>query len=352
MSDLPQEKDVASLPRWGKVYLAARCARRAIQLLAEDLPGDFDIVLHTLEQVENAAAQATQIKADGISPARKSFLGQYPNDARRDRFRGTPVESAALAVDDAFGLASMAADRGRGNLEPGEYQNRKLLYAIGCAVRTERMRGGEQVLSGLVHQDLQQLLSLARSQQWTDSTSVPRELLITNSSFADEEDSQSLLVPLELRSAINDELIRRLAEYPRLLYALEPREFEELVAKIFDYYGFAVELTAPVRDGGRDVIAVSYSPAKVKYLIECKRYSEGNKVGLEIVQRLHGVVQGEDATVGILATTSEFTRPAQDFLAKPNVRYRLDGKNFDGVRQWLIEYDEMRMVRQLLRLKL
>jgi len=341
MSAFPSEKDIAGLPRWGKVYLAARSARRAVQMLGDNLPSGFEVVLSTLEKVESAAAQGIPISSGDISPARERFLGLYSSNSR---FKGTSIEAAALAVDDAFGLASIVVDHGRG-FEPSSYQARKLLYAIGCAVTVERIQGGEPLLLDLVTEDLQQLLSMSQAGQWTDMTPVPGELLILNSSL--EVDSFESPAIFELRSAISDELIRWLAEHPRHLYTLDPRKFEELIARVFEGYGFSVELTAPVRDGGRDIIALSYSPAKVKYLVECKRYAEGNKVGLKIVQRLHGVVQGEDATIGVLATTSEFTRPAQDFLIRPTVRYRLDGRDFEGVRQWLINYDQLRMRRQL-----
>ena len=43
---------------------------------------------------------------------------------------------------------------------------------------------------------------------------------------------------ITLSPIINDELIARLAEYPRMLYELHPREFEELIARVFEVYGF------------------------------------------------------------------------------------------------------------------
>jgi len=70
-------------------------------------------------------------------------------------------------------------------------------------------------------------------------------------------------------------------------------------------------------------------------LIECKRYSEENKVGINVVQRLLGVVAGESATARIVATTSTFTRPATEFLTSPMVENRVSGKDFDGIKEWL-----------------
>ncbi|AYF76088.1 restriction endonuclease [Nocardia yunnanensis] len=39
------------------------------------------------------------------------------------------------------------------------------------------------------------------------------------------------------------------------LFSLSPREFEVLVANLYKVMGYKVILTAPQRDGGRDVIA-------------------------------------------------------------------------------------------------
>ena len=153
---------------------------------------------------------------------------------------------------------------------------------------------------------------------------------------------------ITLSPIINDELIARLAEYPRMLYELHPREFEELIARVFEVYGFEVELTAATRDGGRDIIAIMHSPACVKYLIDCKRYSEKNLVGLAAVQRLHGVVKGDLGNKAILATTSSFTRDAKHYLDKPHVRFELEGHNFDGIRQWLVEADRLNLVKKAL----
>ena len=43
---------------------------------------------------------------------------------------------------------------------------------------------------------------------------------------------------------------------PSQLCEIDRRVFEELVAELFDGFGYAVELTARTRDGGRDMIAV------------------------------------------------------------------------------------------------
>ncbi len=153
---------------------------------------------------------------------------------------------------------------------------------------------------------------------------------------------------LELSPVISGELIARLAEHPRLLHELHPREFEEIVARVFASYGFEVELTGSTRDGGRDVIAIGHEPARVKYLIECKRYAPTNTVGIAVVQRLHGVMHGDSGSKAIVATTSGFTKPTLEYMARPHVQYLLEGRDFEGVHRWLLAADRMRLARHAL----
>ena len=344
MADFLKQEDLSRLPRWAKAYFAARCARRAIQMLdASLLPAEFALVLDTLAQVEQAAEHAAVIASAGdMSPARHfaDGLGPWPQ-------RKTPVWYAALAVDDAFGIASSTGSTGRGSDDAGSYQTKKLSYAISGALAVARQGRQAEAIQGAISSDLLDLLSSREAGNGTNEVPFSEDFLALRTSFdPDSEVSGSSI--RELRSAITDELVARLAESPAMLFQLTPRGFEELIARVFEAYGFSVELTAATRDGGRDIIAVAHEPARVRYLIECKRYARENKVGLEIVQRLHGVVQGEDATMGLLATTSTFTEPAQRFFARPNVKYRLDGRDFEDIRLWLMQYERIRMARQLL----
>jgi restriction endonuclease Mrr len=133
---------------------------------------------------------------------------------------------------------------------------------------------------------------------------------------------------------VNEELIAYLAKRPELLRDLHPRKFEQVIAEIFKNKGFDVELTPATRDGGFDVLAARKDPfGENLYLIECKRYSLTNKVGVEVVRGLYGNKVAKRATMGIIATTSYFTRDAVNF-ASP-LQYELSLKDFDAVKMWL-----------------
>lgn len=134
-------------------------------------------------------------------------------------------------------------------------------------------------------------------------------------------------------------LVARLAKDPEDLRTIDRRKFEEVVAEIWRGFGYDVELTKQTRDGGRDVIAIKQREASVKFLIECKRPDPGNPVGLAVVQRLYGVKHDEQASKGIIVTTTRLTKPAQLFLDKHP--WELEGHDFNGLKTWLENYAKL-----------
>jgi hypothetical protein len=119
---------------------------------------------------------------------------------------------------------------------------------------------------------------------------------------------------------------------PGALFQLSPRRFEELVADLWDKLGYSVQLTAQTRDGGRDIIAIGGTEARVRFLIECKRYTRSRKVSIEHVRSLYGVKAHEQASKAILATTSGFTPTALAFFDCH--RWELEGRDYAGVLDW------------------
>ncbi len=113
---------------------------------------------------------------------------------------------------------------------------------------------------------------------------------------------------------INTSLLKHLTRKPELLYQLNPRKFEELVANLFENEGYSIELTPNGADGGKDIYAFKKEGLNNSLLaVECKRFAPGNKVGRPIVQKLYGVVEQEKLSGGAIVTSSFFTRPAKDF---------------------------------------
>lgn len=89
--------------------------------------------------------------------------------------------------------------------------------------------------------------------------------------------------------------------------------------EVFKRQGFETCLTPQTRDGGRDIIATkSILGRPVMFLIECKRYDEKNKIGVDIVRALYGVQTAERANKSIIVTSSYFSEDAQKFANQQN----------------------------------
>jgi HJR/Mrr/RecB family endonuclease len=136
---------------------------------------------------------------------------------------------------------------------------------------------------------------------------------------------------------VNDEVLAHLKSHPTLLYELTPRKFEEVISAVLKGLGYDVELTRQTRDGGKDLYAVHHSSlGDHLYLVECKRYAPDRPVGVDIVRSLYGVVQQERATMGVVVTTSYFTKAAREF--RNAVSYSLALKDYKDLEHWLGDY--------------
>ena len=139
---------------------------------------------------------------------------------------------------------------------------------------------------------------------------------------------------IEIVQDVNEELVRRLAVDPALIYSLNPRKFEEVVAFLFEKRGWEVRLTPPSRDGGFDFFAELKNPlSSFLVLGECKRYSRDRKAGVEIVRGLHSVTETNKAHQGIVITSSFFTAGAIEYQRVLGPKMGL--KDYDDLVDWL-----------------
>lgn len=155
--------------------------------------------------------------------------------------------------------------------------------------------------------------------------------------FTDEKnDSQEQRLRSDVL-AIDEELIRYLAAHPDDMYRLPPNRFEQLVAELLKNFGYDVQLTQQGADGGVDIFATQKSGiGETLLIVDCKRYSPSNHVGVQIVRSLYGIGEQKRATVAMLATTSFFTRAAQHF--QRDVRHRLSLRDYNDLVEWLRSY--------------
>jgi len=135
-------------------------------------------------------------------------------------------------------------------------------------------------------------------------------------------------------ATVSDEFLKKLHLSPQLLYELTPRGFEELVAELLTRLDYEITLTPVSKDGGKDIYAAKKDHlGSFLYIVECKRYSPENPVGVGLIRQLNGVVQGEQATAGILATTSFFTKGAKEF--QKQISYQVSLKDYFGIQGWI-----------------
>jgi DNA-directed RNA polymerase specialized sigma24 family protein len=132
----------------------------------------------------------------------------------------------------------------------------------------------------------------------------------------------------------NEKIFRLVQDDPNAIFDLAPRQFEELVAELLHKQGYEIRLTPPSNDGGFDMYAARKDGmGEFLYLVECKRYAPARPVGVDIVRSLYGVVQKEEASAGILVTTSRFTKGAAEF--QQSVRHRLSLRDYLHLQGWL-----------------
>jgi cold shock CspA family protein len=111
----------------------------------------------------------------------------------------------------------------------------------------------------------------------------------------------------------NGNLIKYFQANPKVLLSSHPELFEELYAEMLRQDGYFVERIGSwnAADGGVDLIAVRDSiVGPMRVAVQCKRYAHKRRVTAEPIRSLAGILPRFSAHVGVIATTSYFTKPA------------------------------------------
>ena len=161
----------------------------------------------------------------------------------------------------------------------------------------------------------------------------------------DKGDDPALVLPAEAAARIARveflpiRLMNALRANPDEMRQLSDREFEEFTAELLRQVGFDnVLLTPRSGDGGRDVVAArQVNGIPLLFAFECKRYAENNKIGPALLRGLLGTVThgATKANIGVLVTTSTFTRASREFIVSEAL---IDGKDFHDIVEWLHKY--------------
>ncbi len=149
----------------------------------------------------------------------------------------------------------------------------------------------------------------------------------------DVEKLESPIIQLNF-STISEELTAYLLNNPDAMQNISPRKFEELVAYIMEKHGYEVTLTQQSRDGGIDIFALKNEGfGNILTIVDCKKYSATNPVGIAAVRSMYGTLQIESASHGIIATTSRFTRDAYNLAQE--YKYQLSLKDHADILKWI-----------------
>ncbi|MDP4290576.1 MAG: restriction endonuclease [Bacteroidota bacterium] len=113
----------------------------------------------------------------------------------------------------------------------------------------------------------------------------------------------------------NSKIIKFIKEinYTKLDYLrnVDPFEFEKIISDMYKKLGYKTKLTSKSNDKGFDIVMTKDN---IKYLVECKRYSESNLIGRELIQKFFAAVYNERAEKGFFVTTSDFRKTSLQYI--------------------------------------
>jgi restriction system protein len=103
-----------------------------------------------------------------------------------------------------------------------------------------------------------------------------------------------------------------------VIMTISSRDFEILVAALFERIGYKIKLTQETRDGGYDILGIRVlSGLKEQIVVECKKHSQ--RIGVKAVRELCGVVESSRANKGVLVGMSGFTSNARQFARRSRI---------------------------------
>lgn len=139
-------------------------------------------------------------------------------------------------------------------------------------------------------------------------------------------------VPTNDGSFFEQRFINFLEANPEKLEFMHWRNFERLTAEFFHRDGFTVSLGPGSKDEGVDVRVYNQEDDRQPYIIiQCKRHKTSRDVKIEVVKSIYTDVLFENATKGLIATTS---------------RIAPGGKKVCSIRKYPLEFAENKEIRQ------
>jgi nucleoside 2-deoxyribosyltransferase len=126
------------------------------------------------------------------------------------------------------------------------------------------------------------------------------------------------------RPAIRDfqnaqEMLRRMCDDESFLGEVEPRAFEECIAKVLQEKGFSAELLSTRNDRGFDVEIHDFFPNEAA-VVQVKKQNRNSRLSVSEVQRVVGSAVTARAARAIIVTSGGFTASARFFADESPIR--------------------------------
>lgn len=137
-----------------------------------------------------------------------------------------------------------------------------------------------------------------------------------------------------------DDLSSELAKRPEDLYSLPWKDFEDLVSHLLEKMGWNITPIGRTKDGGIDIIAAqTLEPqVNVKMLVQCKRYAQHRKVGIQVVKEVWATMMSKNFQNAMLVTSSTFTAP----VINQNI-WHLELRDHNSIIEWCTKHSSQKM---------
>ncbi len=163
--------------------------------------------------------------------------------------------------------------------------------------------------------------------------SAVEAVVSANKTLLEVPSKPPLVVALDFER-VNTALIRHLKNNPEDMHRLSWSSFEDLAARLLKELGYEVITTPLTRDGGVDIWALQRSDlGDILYAIDAKKYRPDRLVGPDLVRAIYGVADLNNASVGMIITTSQFSPDARGLESQ--YRHRISLKDYQNLVDWL-----------------
>ena len=166
---------------------------------------------------------------------------------------------------------------------------------------------------------------------WREDLHSLSEVEARTINLAIRERSEPRIITFEY---INPELIQELKRNPELIRSVHWRDFERVLARLLEEFGYEIDLQRGTKDGGVDLFALSrlgHPLGPHKYLLQAKRWK--GSVGVAPVRELKFLHDHYGMTKSCLATTSRFTSGAWQLARQ--FSHQLELRDLEGIKRWI-----------------